>query len=300
VRKLLGSLVIGSPTLFENLTLVPLSISKGAETLPFVTLDEALKKKLLSIAELDGGTVPRVAIGNPSDKTVFIMGGEIITGGRQDRIVGGDVIIGPKTARVTVPVYCVEQGRWTYTTPMFATKENLGTWSIREKAQSKEPSSQSGIWNDVERLTEATKTNSDTSAYQDVYSDEKVSRRIEELEKKLKDVPRLASGALGVACGVGGKIVSVDVFSDPALFGKLWPKILRSAALSAVSDEARGAVTKEGVAQFLQKLTDARFLQSAGAGLGVDITATVEGMSIGALGYKGAAVHVSVFPETKD
>jgi hypothetical protein len=294
VRGLLGSLVLGSPTRFENITLIPLSLPKAGGSLPYITLDEALRQKLLEITEIDGGTVPQVAIGNKSDKIIFIMGGEIITGGKQDRVVGGDVLIGPKTKRITVPVFCVEAGRWTYTTPAFTTRENLGTWTIREKALKKEPTSQGGIWNEVGKIANSTSTSSDTSALQDVYADGDVSRRIEEVEKKLRDVPRLAPGTLGIACGVGGKIVSVDVFSDPALFAKLWPKILRSAALSAVSEEAKGSVTREQAADFLQRLSDARFVQSGGAG----IKAAAEGMTIGALGYKGVAVHVVAFPRT--
>jgi hypothetical protein len=300
VRKLLSSLALGSPARFGNLTLFPLSMVKPAGPLPFVTLDEALKGKLLQIVELDGGTVPQVAIGNKSDKTVFIMGGEIITGGKQDRVVGGDVLIGPRTARVTVPVYCVEAGRWTYTTEQFTTKENLGTWSIREKAQSKAPSSQGGIWNDVSALAQKTASDSETSALQEVYEDEKVVQRINEMEKKLKDVPRLAPGTCGVVFGIGGKIISVDVFSDPSLFGKLWPKILRSAALSAVSDQAKGSVTKQQAEQFLQKLSDAGFTQSAGEGIEADVKANMDGMTIGALGFKGAAVHIAAFPDSGD
>jgi hypothetical protein len=76
--------------------------------------------------------------------------------------------------------------------------------------------------------------------------------------------------------------------------------MLRSVALSAISDGTKGTVTTEQVAQFLQKLSDAGFKQGAGAGIGVDITANLEGMTIGALGYTGAAVHVAAFPKTEE
>jgi hypothetical protein len=55
---------------------------------------------------------------------------------------------------------------------------------------------------------------------------------------------------------------------------------------------------REQAADFLQRLSDARFVQSGGAGIGADIKAAAEGMTIGALGYKGVAVHVVAFPRT--
>ncbi len=300
VRTLLSSVSLGSPTQFGNLTLFPLSFNGKPAAAPFVTLDEALKRKLLEIVELDGGTVPEVGITNKSSEIVFIMGGEIITGGKQDRVVGSDVLIGPKASKIKVPVYCVEAGRWTYTTQAFTTKQNLGTWTIREKAQSKASDSQEGIWNDVGKIAAANATESSTSALQSTYDDAKVNRKIAELEEKLKNVPSFAAGTLGIACGVGGRIVSVDVFSNPALFAKLWPKILRAAALSSLTEEAGKPVTRDQAAVFMQKLADARFVQSAGIGAGADVKANVEGMTIGALGYKGAAVHVSAFPDSGD
>ena len=40
------------------------------------------------------------------------MAGEVIQGGKQDRVLGEDVVLPPNSGKVKVPVFCVEQGRW--------------------------------------------------------------------------------------------------------------------------------------------------------------------------------------------
>ena len=43
---------------------------------------------------------------------MFLLAGEVILGGKQDRIIGQNTIIAANTTQ-SVPVFCVEHGRWT-------------------------------------------------------------------------------------------------------------------------------------------------------------------------------------------
>lgn len=65
---------------------------------------------------------------------------------------------------------------------------------------------------------------------------------------------------VGVAFAVDGQVVGADVYASPALFRKLWLRLLRGAAVEAVTGnrDAPGAVTVASVADF--------FANTAGSG----------------------------------
>ena len=297
---MIASLALGEPVRFENLTIIPLSASGNRVSLAagtsVATLDEALKKGWLKIRELDDGDVPRLVVDNRSDRAVFIMGGEVVTGGKQDRLIGGDVLLRPRARGVVIPVYCVEAGRWTGVSSQFHSKENLGTWKLRSNAQAAAPQAQEKIWSEVDTMHNRAGAGSATGAYQDIYEDKKVNARLLALEKNLKNLPRLAAGTTGVLCAVGGKVVSLDVFSEPALFERLWPKILRASALSALTGDDGGRTARKEALAFLGVLSDARLTESRGVDLGTEVRSQAGEITASALVHAGAVLHLSAFP----
>ena len=86
------------------------------------------------------------------------------------------------------------------------------------KAQTGGPAGQSGVWAEVARANDEAGVSSSTGAYQDAYRDGRVSRKIEELERELADLARRHPQAVGAIVGLGGSIVSLDLFADPHLF----------------------------------------------------------------------------------
>jgi hypothetical protein len=153
IPELIGRLEIGKAASHRNLTIFPLFLKAGEASDPqkakIVTLDEALSHGWLLIEEKDGGTVPEVVVTNRSEHMIFLMGGEILSGCRQDRIVRKDVLIRPRRRNLSVPVYCVEQGRWTYRSESFTSEKNLGTFELRSAAQRSSGESQYVIWDTV-------------------------------------------------------------------------------------------------------------------------------------------------------
>src|SRR5450755_2070951 len=65
-----------------------------------------------STAVYETGTVGELLIENLGDLDVFIQAGDILKGGRQDRVIGVDFILGKRSGRLPIPSFCVEQGRW--------------------------------------------------------------------------------------------------------------------------------------------------------------------------------------------
>jgi hypothetical protein len=77
----------------------------------FITLSEALDAKLGVVHET--GEVREIEIENLSpDRDLFILAGEVVKGGRQDRTLGMDLVVPARSPRAKVPAFCVERRRW--------------------------------------------------------------------------------------------------------------------------------------------------------------------------------------------
>lgn len=300
IQTLLGKLEVGEAVYYENLTILPLYYIKPEAVSGYPTLDEALDNNWLEITEIQGGRVPEVKITNRADKYIFLMGGEILTGCKQDRIVGRDVLIGPKAKDVLVPVYCVEQGRWTHNSPRFYSKNNLGTFYLRSQAQMQSRSSQSNIWEHVSESNRKMDVVSRTNAYQELYDSPVVQRKIESYEKKMRDLPHMHKDTIGVVVGLGGKIVSADIFTSPGMFNKLWPKLLKSLAASAIADDKKGSLGSEDAAEFLRRIYNKDFARRAGVSEGVELYAVDDEINGNAIVFANEIIHLAVFARDKD
>ena len=104
---------LGAPLTYKNLTLVPIfARDPGKDAANYLTLDEAFDANLVRVRELSDESVNELSLENKSDRPLFVMSGEVILGGKQDRIIGQDRLIPPKKT-LSVAVFCVEHGRWT-------------------------------------------------------------------------------------------------------------------------------------------------------------------------------------------
>src|SRR5262249_37671653 len=56
--------------------------------------------------------VNQLVVVNHSNKALYLMPGEIIIGGSQDRTIGQELVIAPDNKPVAIDVFCVEHGRW--------------------------------------------------------------------------------------------------------------------------------------------------------------------------------------------
>ena len=81
------------------------------------------------------GAVLDLKVVNKSPGMVLILDGEELVGAKQNRIVNTTILIAEDTTMV-IPVSCVEQGRWSYDSPRFASREPILPNRIRaQKAQ---------------------------------------------------------------------------------------------------------------------------------------------------------------------
>ena len=85
------------------------------------------------------GDVNCLWISNHSDRPLYLMPGEILVGGKQDRTVAEELVVAPHTERMPIQVYCVEQGRWSYRTG--GENEQLSQALVDEQRRRTGPSS---------------------------------------------------------------------------------------------------------------------------------------------------------------
>lgn len=253
---------MGDPITFKNLTIFPLYAldpSLGKEVL---TLDEGMDKSLVKITERDtSGTVNELVLHNRSDKPLFLMAGEVILGGKQDRVIGKDILIPPKK-KVAIGVFCVEQGRWSANQSggRFRSGKALAHSKLRTKANFK---GQGQVWDEVAKKNQARGTVNATSTYRQVATERKVADAVapygEHFSAALARLDQ--SRMVGLAVALDGQIVGIERFGSPKLFAKMQGKLLRSIYVEAVdapvAKEPPPTPTVEAVKGFAADLNEA-------------------------------------------
>ena len=105
---------IGDPVSHEAISLFPLE-AEIKSSVHYVLSDEALAAGTVTVEEMgEGGSVPELIVNNDTDDLVLFLEGEELRGAKQNRVLNTSVLIAAKS-KTRIPVSCVEQGRWRYT-----------------------------------------------------------------------------------------------------------------------------------------------------------------------------------------
>lgn len=225
--------------------------------LDVLVLDEAMDKKLVKIKENPSQTVNHLTLVNDSQQPLFLLAGEVILGGKQDRIIGANTVIPAKTTQV-VPVFCVEHGRWDNSGTEFVSAKALAHGRLRGKASFE---SQGDVWREVAEKNRARKTENSTDTYRNVAQQQR-DGTLATWNKQIKGaLGRMLPGdrkrMIGYVIALNGKVATVDMFTSPNLFGKLEDKLLRSYATEAVDIKAVAAIKAPTVADVKAFIADA-------------------------------------------
>ncbi|MGA2609480.1 MAG: DUF6569 family protein [Terriglobia bacterium] len=253
-----------APIRRSNLTIFPVVTDRSHDTRDFLTLDEGLRSGEVVVSEArrfqplirgrvrpfpGGAEVNRLVLVNNSARPLILLAGEILTGGKQDRVVGKDRIVPPQSGPIDLAVFCVEPERWV------ATKDNFGSFhtqmaqpSVRRSAMAEQD--QQKVWSEVHASAaamaagaspQAAREIESTSSYARVMSNDEVKQRVEAvaapLQQSYQDVMRELRdrNAVGVVVAVNDQIIWADLFASTALLEKYWPKLIRSYAAEALT-----------------------------------------------------------------
>jgi hypothetical protein len=252
--------VIAPPVSYKNVTIFPLVAKDGAKPgADYEILDEGLKSGQVKVVEKGEGEVNQLTLKNGGKRPLFVMSGEVVLGGKQDRIIGKDQIIGAGET-VDVPVYCVEHGRWTEGTAgkSFSAGGSLADTKVRKQAAFKD--SQGDVWNKVAEKNAKRGIANATGTYRQVATGAKVAGDVKPYADRL-DAALAAPGTVGIAVAVNGKVVGVEQFASPALFAKLRAKLARSYYVSAIDEPELAnapAPTAKDVREFTARAAKAK------------------------------------------
>jgi hypothetical protein len=155
-----------------DLTLFPVMRANG-KTPPadqFLTLDEGLKNGEVEVTEAGrvrglvrprgattlayrGDQVNTLVLVNNSKRPLLLLAGEIVTGGKQDRVIAKDRIVPAGGDPIDLSVFCIEHGRWTESSEKFGATAKTSTGSfmvqptVRQEAMVAKDQQQ--VWNSV-------------------------------------------------------------------------------------------------------------------------------------------------------
>jgi hypothetical protein len=289
--QVLDPIESGSVTLYPIVRTHP---DEHAAKWQFITLDEGFKSGEVVVTEAgkaaglarnrhnrdgvgtqqsyySGDSVNTLVLLNNSSRPLVLLAGEIVTGGRQDRVIAKDRIVMPHSEPLDLSVFCIEPHRWVETSSKFGTagssdgKSTAHSFMVQPSVRSKAMAAQDQqqVWNEVNRTVAASapsyahtnpdsgvlydRTYSGSGGYGAPTSSYAQTMAAPEQQKQIDKIaaPALAadstipeqlrkSGAVGVVAAINGHILWADVFASPELLEAYWSKLVRSYAAESL------------------------------------------------------------------
>jgi hypothetical protein len=243
---------ISGPYTHENLAIFFIHGEDALKGRKFMLLGEAMEKKVFAIYETQN--VNKLEMENLSaTDEVLILSGDILKGGQQDRIAQHDQFVPPKSGRMPLTVFCVEHtaGRWmrkmTEEDKKFqASPGQLNSNALRLANRSE--GNQGKVWKEVAEAQRilTMKTGKDVKAKE---SDSSLALSLQAKEviaatdkyiAALQPIMKDKDDVIGYAFAINGKVYMADIYGSPALFAKLWPRLLHASALEAFAELEKG------------------------------------------------------------
>lgn len=240
---------VSEPVSYKNLSIFLIHGKDENTKGNILTLQEAMERKLFVVYETS--EVNELEVENLSKEfDVFIQSGDIVKGGKQDRILAVSIIVPARSGRISIDAFCVESGRWTKrgnedSSKFNSSNDRIVTKELKLAANSAR--SQQEVWDKVgdaqARLSKSVggqvNAPESRSSLQLSLENREVAANVDEYIKHLSAAIDGKSDVIGYAFAVNGKINSADVYVSNALFKKVWMKMLKAAATEAVT-ESRG------------------------------------------------------------
>ncbi len=285
------------PATYENISVFPVVSPYNQDTSLFLTLEEGLATGEVLVREqgseglarsrdgrpvyipqpTTGASVNQLVLINRSKRPLLLLAGELVSGGKQDRVIGKDRIVPVGAAPLPLDVFCVEHGRWTGSS-QFAAANTIVHPSVRESAAVDQV--QTKVWESVrngtnakakpaappakissENLSAAIAGNGRTEAYEKIYESRAVGVSIDDFVNEVQRRFTQATSGLknervvGVVVAYGGDVAWSDIFASSDLFDHYWRKLLRSYVVEALTRPSyRQAASRENANEFLRRL----------------------------------------------
>ena len=242
---------VSGPYTYENLTIFLIHGADQLKNRNFLTLKEALERKIVIVHETS--QVNQLSIENISKtEEVFVLSGDIVKGGKQDRIIAYDLIVPPISGKIPLASFCVENGRW----------QRRGTEDVKQFGSStansvskdlkiavRQEMNQAKVWENVAKsqvqigynLGKSVRNSQSATSLQLTLEDKDLQQLTEKYMKQFSTLLDRKDDVIGFAFAINGKVNSADVYATHGLFEKLWPTLLKSTCIEAIAELKKGS-----------------------------------------------------------
>jgi hypothetical protein len=181
----------------------------------------------------------------------MVLAGEVVKGGKQDRVIAQDFLLYPKSGKKDVSVFCVEHGRWSTTDTTFAFNETstISCQSVRKAAAVDKE--QGKVWDNVANVTSKNKASTSTGTYNALAKSESYNKELNEYLKYFGPVFNNDPAVIGVVAVSGDSIIGCDMFASNAMFKKYYANLLNSYATEAITNGKAVKVSHQQVSNYL-------------------------------------------------
>lgn len=260
---------------YKNLRLIPIRAKENFRQVVgnmgyYIALQEAIDANLVAINEVNwSGRVNTLLIRNLSQDTLFVMSGEILIGGKQDRVVAADMLIPPNSGETKLPVFCVEEGRWKYEgkNAKFTEYYGMANEHLRSIIDNRGADQQS-VWQEVSKTNKLDGVISETKAYTAHANNRRFRENEREYINFFQNVFVGQDDIIGVIAVTGNVIEGADLFISNRLFLQEYRKLIYAYTDDAITYGAPVRIEQSTINNYINQLlspeTQGQFVEEKG------------------------------------
>ncbi len=247
-----------SAIVFRHLKIIPIKRLEKADDRSVVnpssiSLKTGMGKGTVQIKERGNYMVDNInilVVENKSGKDLIIKSGEIVMGGRQDRVFAKDTILSSGKQHI-VPVYCIEEARWSSAEKKFTYRGTTGSGlqNIIDTAKN-----QTKVWDEIRRLLKQNNQTS-SSSYAVLLGNKKITDTSNlYMHYFLQQLRMKDSSIVGFIASTGNKVLGADVFISTSLFYQTLPDLLEKYCAEAILSGTTASKNHEAERLFANEL----------------------------------------------
>ncbi len=263
-----------SAIVFRNLKLIPIKRTEltaedtSIDRQKYIMLKQGLKSGLVRIKERGDYMLDNInllTVENKSGKDLFIKSGEIVMGGRQDRVFARDTILLTGKKQHTIPVYCIEENRWSSQEKKFVYRGSTGS-GLQKIIDSVH--NQTKVWDEIRQLLKTNNQRSSSSYAAFINSKKIADTTTAYIQYFLRQLRSKDSSIVGVIAVTGNRILGADVLISTSLFyqtiATLLEKYCTEAAINGAIPTIPYEKEKNYADEMLSPSTQPEFLNKKG------------------------------------